>query len=144
MQRGKDLYIRGERVKPSLGPCRSRRATVERQHVLNVNEFHRAKAFRGPWISFPNLMFMPISRLRACRHQAEIYFATHVGMQKQTIPIVWTYCRIGDRSGWRPWFRCKCGRRAGKLYKAGAIFACRKCCNLVYECQLKSAKGRLR
>jgi hypothetical protein len=138
-------YIHGEKVKPSWGRRQSRRAIVERQEVISVNELHRAKAFGDRWVSFPNfgLMLTAISRLSACRHQAELFIATRDGPQRQVVPIMWTYCRVGDRGGWRPWFRCKCGRRAGKLYNAGVAFECRKCCKLVYECQLKSAKGRI-
>jgi hypothetical protein len=143
---GKDLgYMEGRPVKLSRDRRRSHRVTVESRAALNVNELHRAKAFRDSWVSFPNfgLVHPDISRLRTCRQVAEIYTATRDGPQRQTVPIVWTYCQIGNRDGWRPWFRCKCGQRAGKLYNAGTAFACRKCCNLVYECQLKSAKGRL-
>ena len=145
MQRGKDLgYIQGKRIKPSWARRGSRRLTVESQGAISVNELHRANAFRDHWVSFPNYGFIcpSVSRLRACRWQVEIY-STRDGTQKQSVPIVWTYCQIGQRGGYRPWFRCKCGLRAGKLYNAGEIFACRKCCNLIYECQLKSAKGRL-
>jgi hypothetical protein len=134
---------------------------VESQEAISVNELHRAKAFRDHWVSFPNIGWghASISRLRACRYQAELFFGAPDGTQRQTVPIVWTYCRIGTRGGYRPWFRCTCGgragklynaagpvfaRRAGKLYNADPVFACRKCCNLIYECQLKSAKGRLR
>jgi hypothetical protein len=144
MQRGNGLAcIQRKPVKPSWG---TRRRTVENQQVLSINELHRAKAFRGNWVSFPNfgMLLTAISQLRACRHQVEIYVATGNGMQRQAIPITWTHCRIGHRGGWRPWFMCKCRRRAGKLYNAGTVFTCRKCCNLVYECQLKSAKGRLK
>ena len=35
---------------------------------------------------------------------------------EQRVPITWTKCHLG---GWRPWFRCSCGRRAAKLYDAG-------------------------
>ena len=139
MQRGKSFgCIHGN-------PRSMRRRIVESQEVLSVSELHRARAFRGNWVSFPNfgLLLTAISRLRACRHQVEIYISTRNGMQTQSIPITWTYCRIGYGGGWRPWFLCKCRRRAGKLYNAGGTFACRKCCGLVYECQLKSAKGRL-
>jgi hypothetical protein len=142
----KDIgYIHGKSVKPSWGRHRSRRKTVESQEAISVNELHRAKAFRDHWVSFPNIGWghPSISRLRACRYQAELFFGAPDGTQRQAIPIMWTYCRIGTRGGWRPWFSCKCGRRAGKLYNAGPVFACRKCCNLIYECQLKSAKGRL-
>jgi len=140
-------FIHGERIKLSRDQRRTRRKTVESQAAIDVNELQRAKAFRDHWVTFPNYGFIcpSVSRLRACRWHIEIYSysATQDGTQRQSVPIVWSHCRIGYRGGYRPWFRCKCGRRAGKLYNAGPLFACRKCCNLIYECQLKSAKGRL-
>ena len=139
-------YIHGERAKLSRGGRRTHRKTVETQETISVNELHRAKAFRDRWVSFCGFTWPSVSRLRACRWQIEIYSysASRDGMQGQSVPIVWSYCRIGARGGYRPWFRCTCRRRAGKLYNAGPVFACRKCCNLIYECQLKSAKGGLR
>jgi hypothetical protein len=136
-------YINGRRVKPTRG--KRRRVTVESQPAICVNELHRDKAFRDFWTSFENigLTYSTVLWLRACRQQAEIYHATPTGAQKQIVPIVWTYCAVGSRGGWRPWFRCKCGQRAGKLYNTGLAFTCRNCCNLIYERQLKSAKGRL-
>ena len=120
-------------------------APVESQVAICVNELHRAEAFRDFWTVFANigLIYPTMLRLRACRQQAEIYIATGDRTQKQTVLIMWTHCGVGSRGGWRPWFRCKCGQRVGKLYNTGSAFTCRKCCNLIYECQLKSAKGRL-
>jgi hypothetical protein len=137
-------YIPGWRAKLSRNIRHTRHRTVESQPAISVNELHRRRAFTERWVSFPNYGFIcpAVSRLRACRRQIEIYSYCDE-TRGQSVPILWTYCRIGARGGFRPWFRCKCGRRVGKLYNAGPVFACRKCCNLIYECQLKSAKGRL-
>jgi hypothetical protein len=60
---------------------------------------------------------------------------------EQRVPITWTGCHLG---GWRPWFRCSCGRRAAKLYDAAAdFFACRHCCGLAYESQQLCTRDRL-
>jgi hypothetical protein len=60
---------------------------------------------------------------------------------EQGVPITWTKCHLG---GWRPWFRCSCGRRAAKLYDGAAdFFACRHCCGLAYASQQLSTRDRL-
>lgn len=54
--------------------------------------------------------------------------------QRMSYPVLldWTPCNFG---GLRPWFLCPiCGRRVAILY-GGAIFACRHCHQLVYQCQ---------
>ena len=61
--------------------------------------------------------------------------------QEQRVRITWTACHLG---GWRPWFRCSCGRRAAKLYDAAAdFFACRHCCGLAYASQQLCTRDRL-
>jgi hypothetical protein len=60
---------------------------------------------------------------------------------EQRLRITWTECHLG---GWRPWFRCSCGRRATKLYDGAAdFFACRHCCGLAYASQQLSTRDRL-
>lgn len=57
------------------------------------------------------------------------------------VHLEWTECNLG---GARPWFLCPargCGRRVAILY-GGAIFACRHCHNLNYECQRESDDDR--
>jgi hypothetical protein len=65
---------------------------------------------------------------------------------EQRVPITWTPCRFGGR---RPWFVCPassggryCGRRVAVLYGAGELFACRRCCGLVYASQQESPHDR--
>jgi hypothetical protein len=63
------------------------------------------------------------------------------------VPLTWTKCHLG---GARPWFLCTedagdgkcCGRRVAKLYLRGHVFACRKCCGLVYASQSESPQHR--
>lgn len=55
--------------------------------------------------------------------------------------LEWTSLHLG---GWRPWFLCPargCGRRVAILY-GGAIFACRHCHRLAYECQRETDDDR--
>jgi hypothetical protein len=60
---------------------------------------------------------------------------------EQRVPVTWTGCHLG---GWRPWFRCSCGRRAAKLYDgAGDLFACRHCCGSAYASQQLATRDRL-
>jgi hypothetical protein len=60
---------------------------------------------------------------------------------EQSVPITWTECHLG---GWRPWFRCSCGRRVAKLYDGVAdFFACRRCCGLAYASQQLAPRDRL-
>jgi hypothetical protein len=65
---------------------------------------------------------------------------------EQRVPITWTACHLGGR---RPWFVCSvscngryCGRRAGVLYGAGELFACRRCYGLAYESQQEVQRHR--
>jgi hypothetical protein len=65
---------------------------------------------------------------------------------EQRVPITWTGCHLG---GQRPWFVCSvysngryCGRRAGVLYGAGELFACRQCYDLAYASQQEAPMHR--
>jgi hypothetical protein len=56
------------------------------------------------------------------------------------VALDWTACHYG---GQRPWFLCPCcWRRVGVLY-GGAVFACRHCHNLAYDCQREELHSRL-
>jgi len=66
---------------------------------------------------------------------------------EQPVPILWEPCRLG---GQRPWFQCACssngrycGRKVGKLYGAGRLFACRHCYRLGYASQIEEDHWRL-
>jgi hypothetical protein len=50
----------------------------------------------------------------------------------QLIPVASVRPHLG---GVRPWFRCECGKRAGRLYLPfrQPIFRCRQCYNLTYQ-----------
>lgn len=55
------------------------------------------------------------------------------------VSVEWSPCRFG---GNRAWFRCpSCSRRAAILYGA-AVFACRRCLQLVYESQREAPHYR--
>jgi hypothetical protein len=60
---------------------------------------------------------------------------------EQRVPIVRTSCNYG---GTRPWFLCRCGRRAGVIYLSGSpVFACRRCYRLCYGSQIEAQHYRL-
>ena len=50
----------------------------------------------------------------------------------EEISFTTSNCHFG---GTRFWFLCKCGKRAGVLYKSANGFRCRKCLNLAYPSQ---------
>lgn len=57
------------------------------------------------------------------------------------VMLTWTDCNLGGR---RAWFLCPargCGRRVAILY-GGAVFACRHCHRLVYDCQRETNDDR--
>ncbi|MDP2830386.1 MAG: hypothetical protein Q8O37_17505 [Sulfuricellaceae bacterium] len=55
--------------------------------------------------------------------------------------IEWTSCNLGGK---RAWFLCPaCGRRVAILY-SGAIFTCRHCNQMAYDCQRENAVDRAR
>ncbi|MBF0259854.1 MAG: hypothetical protein HQK62_13665 [Desulfamplus sp.] len=59
---------------------------------------------------------------------------------KQRINFTWTNCNYG---GERIWFICPdCGRRCAVIYSRGKYFACRKCCNLLYNSQCQTLRDR--
>jgi hypothetical protein len=62
---------------------------------------------------------------------------------EQFVPVESMPCNFG---GLRFWFRCpveRCTRRVAKLYFLSlGIFACRHCCDLVYESQREPADSR--
>jgi hypothetical protein len=57
----------------------------------------------------------------------------------QHVPLAWTPCTLGGR---RPWFRCRCDRRAALLYYTSGFFACRRCHGLAYACQAETPRLR--
>src|SRR5271154_637260 len=68
-------HIHGRRIKPTRGRRRCRRATVESQVAICVNELHRAEAFRDFLTVFANigLIYPTMLRLRASAAGGDIY-----------------------------------------------------------------------
>ena len=61
--------------------------------------------------------------------------------QECRIALSFTACNYG---GARPWLVCpSCARRVACLYFVGPVWACRKCCDLVYQTQREQESGRL-
>jgi hypothetical protein len=113
----------------------SRKSTVnllEEFESLDVNELHRARAFRDRTVTFPSVQFRypRLLALKADRWSLQLQFHNH---EWQRIPMQWTWCPWG---AYRPWFKCPyCGRRVGKLYNGDDFVACRTCCGLRYVSQ---------
>jgi hypothetical protein len=64
-----------------------------------------------------------------------------IGQFLQQIPLSWTSCHFG---GFRPWFKCNCGRRVAKLYKSIGGYHCRQCFdNPPYASETKSTNNRI-
>lgn len=120
---------------------KTRHGIVERREVLPVTSLSKPGGLRGSWVTLRglDLSMLGLSHIRASRFRVELHRAS--GGDSDAFAIDWTRCHFG---GHRPWFVCPCGKRTAKLYKTGRFFGCRSCGNLVYECQLQSAKGRAR
>ena len=112
--------------------------TVEYFESFDVHTLHRMCALREPLVAYPMCSFRwpGLVRLTANRWRVDVQF--HAGAM-QTIPVTWTHCHFG---GGRPWFKCQCGRRVGKLYNSGATLRCRLCLELWYSSQRRGAKSR--
>jgi len=66
------------------------------------------------------------------------FHARGVG-QEQHVRLTWSRITFG----WRPWWRCACGRRAAKLYlgHGDTAFRCRACHNLAFLSQARPAQA---
>lgn len=63
----------------------------------------------------------------------------YIAQRRDDMPTVRTACNYG---GFRDWFVCRCGRRAGVLYFAYE-WRCRHCIGLPYRSQLEQPLDRL-
>lgn len=75
-------------------------------------------------------------------NRVELRYAKDGEQHHYAVPLATTPCHLGGR---RFWFRCPlthCGRRTAMLYLGGSYFACRRCCNLVYQSQRYSPHER--
>ena len=115
--------------------------TMERlnEDCLDVREFHRRGLLRDrevvikPFLRWPRVVQIHVSRYRILVEQ--------IGQFLQQIPLSWTRCHFG---GFRPWFKCNCGRRVAKLYKSIGGYHCRQCFdNPPYASETKSTKNRI-
>jgi hypothetical protein len=109
---------------------------VERTVSIDVGELNRDGAFSEPPKWFPFL------GLKTRRFKIE-YRGYRWPRERSTqiIPVTWTRCHFGGR---RPWFVCRCGKRAAKLYSGVlGLFGCRQCSEVAYQSQLWGRKRRL-
>jgi hypothetical protein len=112
--------------------------TVEYFQSFDVYVLYRMGALREPLVSYPMVSFRwpSLVRLTANRWRVDVQFRWGA---VQTVPVVWTRCHFG---GGRPWYKCQCDRRVGKLYSTGASLRCRRCLDLWYSSQRRGAKSR--
>lgn len=59
---------------------------------------------------------------------------------RQAVGLTWTPLHFG---GWRPWWKCSCGRRAAIVYSTGRTWTCRTCARLAYPVQREGRMDRL-
>jgi hypothetical protein len=124
------------------------RSTVESIRKIDVNALHRKGCFGAQRREFPVTWSIDGKTTGVV-----IASADHWGMElnyhsdhrnepvRVTVPITWTRCHLG---GFRPWFRCDCGRRVGTLFELHQFYVCRTCRQLNYEAQQFSRKRRER
>ncbi len=127
------------------------RSPVELVNALNINWLRRTGRLGAGWQSSVSWQYggEPCGSIQfECKslYEASLDYSYNGERINQPVTIEWTHCHFG---GMRPWFICSawrrgqyCGRRVGKLYGAGKIFACRHCYRLCYRSQLEDTKSR--
>jgi hypothetical protein len=106
---------------------------------LDAHEFLRGGLLNDHEVVIRPLLRWPrVVQIRASRYRLLV---EQTGDFLQQIPVCWTRCNFG---GHRPWFKCNCGKRVGKLYKSIAGYYCRRCFDDPrYASQTKSTKNRI-
>ena len=117
---------------------KSNRPILEKLPFIDVRDLKKAGALDGSWRNFgAPFRYDFLRRLETSRHRVEMT------MRDCAVPsafrVEWARCHFG---GGRPWFRCRCGERVGRLYCGGMFIGCRHCYGAVYECQRRGDKGR--
>jgi hypothetical protein len=117
---------------------KSKRPILEKLPFIDVRDLSKAGALDGPWLNFgAPFRYHFLRRLETSRHRLKL---TMINCAAPSVfRVEWARCNFG---GARPWFRCLCGERAGKLYCGGMFIGCRRCYGAVYESQRRSARGR--
>jgi len=132
------------------------RDKVEEFQSLDVNELRREGCFSAGLTSRPpferNGVQVGAIYIRA--EQERIYLEYRHRLRGrdwedvvETVCLVRLPCPFG---GERPYFLCpgengnNCGRRVGKLYRAGRLFLCRHCSSLTYASQYEDTGMRFR
>ena len=112
------------------------RATVEQLRSIDINEFSRA-GYVGDgasnWWGYRN-------RLARIGVQPVTWSDEVILLDQQNIRVTWQPWRFGGR---RPYFRCTCGLRVGKLYAPpGYRWRCRECYELTYATRQATPRYR--
>ncbi len=127
------------------------RSTTDNHHALDVRKLQRdgvlLPGYSCNWSWLRGGQESCSVGIRSTAESIILSYRSKVGEGKWQdmeyhVAIEWMDCHYGGR---RAWFRCPvvgCGRRVAVLY-SGRVFACRHCCNLVYESQRESDPDRI-
>jgi hypothetical protein len=126
------------------------KGTAENSRPLDIRTLHRSgllkpdRSFWWPWTSNGNTLADVLVRVGVKRvvlsYEHKRRGDSESQNVEQQVALDYTACTYG---GTRPWWLCpSCGRRVAVLYGSRGYYACRRCCNLVYTCQRKSADDR--
>lgn len=109
------------------------------QDHLDVHEFYRKGRLGDREVVIKPLLGWPgVVQIRLSRYKIVV---EHTNQFLQEVWLHWTPCHFG---GFRPWFKCACGKRVAKLYKSIAGYHCRNCFeNPPYASQTKNTKNRI-
>lgn len=99
---------------------------------VDINVLSKNGGLIGGAHTYPNvsLKYPFLSKLRTYRYRADMMMR-HCTTWK-LFRIEWTRCTFG---GWRPWFKCVCGKRVAKIYGGGMFLGCRHCYEARYLTQ---------
>lgn len=115
------------------------RIILDDMPFIDINCLHTIGAFSGGEQYFPyvTLQYPFLSKLRCFQYRCDMIMRHTHGWV--LFPVEWTRCYYGGR---RPWFRCTCGRRVGKIYCGGYFLGCRHCYNGKYNSQNAGSRAR--
>ncbi len=132
------------------------RNKIDEFQSLDVNELCREGCFVAGFTSRPPFERKGVSvgaiHIRAEQERIHLEYRIYSRGDNwrdvaEVVGLVRLPCQFG---GERLYFICpgengtNCGRRAGKLYRAGRLFLCRHCSNVTYISQCEDAGTRLR
>jgi hypothetical protein len=130
---------RGNYCAGGLYKMKAQHTLVERTKSIDIRELAQDGAWKRPYtiVRFPIQNLVVLNRFRV------EYRNSRWPRERRTqiIPVVWTRCFLG---GMRPWFACRCGKRAARLFSTTmGLYGCRACSGVAYASQRHSPKRRV-